>query len=220
MMLCNPHNPGGTVYTREELEAQLAFAQRHDLVICSDEIHCDLLLEPGAKHIPIASLSDAAAQRSITLMAPSKTYNIAGLGATIAIIPNKNLRDRFNTERAGLVPNVDILAYVAAEAAYRDGQAWLDAQLDYLRGNRDLLVKRINAMKGLSTVNLAATYLAWVDASELPVDNPHAFFEQAGVGLSPGADFGDAKFVRINFGCHRDLLNKALDRMENAINAL
>ncbi|TBL72183.1 putative C-S lyase [Obesumbacterium proteus] len=220
MMLCNPHNPGGTVYTREELEAQLAFAQRHDLVICSDEIHCDLLLEPGVKHIPIASLSEEAAQRSITLMAPSKTYNIAGLGATIAIIPNKNLRDRFNTERAGLVPNVDILAYVAAEAAYRDGQAWLDAQLDYLRGNRDLLVKRINAMKGLSTVNLAATYLAWVDASELPVDNPHAFFEQAGVGLSPGADFGDAKFVRINFGCHRDLLNKALDRMENAINAL
>lgn len=115
---------------------------------------------------------------------------------------------------------MDILAYVAAEAAYRDGQEWLNAQLDYLRGNRDLLVARINAMKGLSTVNLAATYLAWVDASALPVDNPHAFFEQAGVGLSPGADFGNAKFVRINFGCNRGLLTKALDRMENAINAL
>lgn len=220
LMLCNPHNPGGTIYNRTELQAQLAFAERHNLLICSDEIHCDLLLEPGAEHIPIATLSPEAAQRTVTLIAPSKTYNIAGLGASIAIIPNKRLRNKFITTRAGIVPNVDILAYAAAEAAYRDGDDWLTAQLVYLRDNRDLLVKRINQMPGLKTVNLQATYLAWIDASRLPVDNPHQFFEQAGVGLSPGADFGEPRFVRMNFGCTRSLLQQALDRMENAINQL
>lgn len=220
LMLCNPHNPGGTVYTREELEAQLEFARRHNLYICSDEIHCDLLLEPGVRHVPIASLNEDAQQRSITLMAPSKTFNIAGLGASIAIIPNAELRGRFIQTRAGIVPGVDILAYVAATAAYRDGEAWLRDQLDYLRANRDRVFERINAMPGLSMTPMAATYLAWIDASQLPVDNPHAFFEQAGVGLSPGSDFGNPRFVRLNFGCTRALLDKALDRMEAAVKAL
>lgn len=220
LMLCNPHNPGGTIYRRAELQAQLAFAERHNLLICSDEIHCDLLLDPGAEHIPIATLSPEAEQRTVTLIAPSKTYNIAGLGASIAIIPNKKLRNKFIATRMGIVPSVDILAYVAAEAAYRDGDAWLAAQLAYLRNNRDLLVTRINQMPGLKTVNLQATYLAWIDASALPVDNPHQFFEQAGVGLSPGSDFGDPRFVRMNFGCTRALLNEALDRMQKAIERL
>lgn len=220
LMLCNPHNPGGTVYTRAELEQQLAFARRHDLYICSDEIHCDLLLEPDARHIPLASLSQEAEQRSITLMAPSKTFNIAGLGASIAIIPNPALRERFVQVRTGIVPSVDILAYVAAAAAYRDGETWLQEQLSYLRANRDLVFERINRLPGLSMEPMEATYLAWIDASALPVDNPHAFFEQAGVGLSPGADFGNPRFVRLNFGCTRALLEKALDRMEAALNAL
>lgn len=156
LMLCNPQNPGGTVYRREELEAQLAFAQRHDLLICSDEIHCDLLLEPGLQHIPIAALSDDAAQRSVTLMAPSKTFNIAGLGASIAIIPNAGLRRRFIDARTGIVPQVDILAFTAAEAAYRHGQPWLDAQLEYLRTNRDRVTERINAMPGCTPRALKA----------------------------------------------------------------
>ncbi|AGH73461.1 MalY/PatB family protein [Edwardsiella piscicida] len=217
LMLCNPQNPGGTVYHREELEAQLAFAQRHDLLICSDEIHCDLLLEPGIRHTPIAALSDDAAQRSVTLMAPSKTFNIAGLGASIAIIPNAELRRRFIDARAGIVPQVDILAFAAAEAAYRHGQPWLDAQLDYLRANRDRVTARINAIPGLHTVSAAGTYLAWIDASELPVDNPQAFFERAGVGLSDGADFGAPRFIRLNFACRRALLDRALDRMADAV---
>ncbi|ARD38191.1 putative C-S lyase [Edwardsiella ictaluri] len=217
LMLCNPQNPGGTVYRREELEAQLAFAQRHDLLICSDEIHCDLLLEPGLQHIPIAALSDDAAQRSVTLMAPSKTFNIAGLGASIAIIPNAGLRRRFIDARTGIVPQVDILAFTAAEAAYRHGQPWLDAQLEYLRTNRDRVTERINAMPGLHTTRVEGTYLAWIDASGLPVENPQAFFEHAGVGLSDGADFGAAKFVRLNFACRRALLEQALDRMAQAI---
>jgi cystathionine beta-lyase len=219
LLLCNPHNPGGTVYRQAELEQQLAFAQRHDLLVCSDEIHCELLLEPGLRHIPFATLSADAAQRSITLMSPSKTFNIAGLGASLAIIPDARLRTRFISQRNGLVPNVDILAYVAATAAWRDGQPWLDEQLTYLRGNRDWLTRQINGLPGLSMVPPEATYLAWIDASGLGQENPQHFFEQAGVGLSAGADFGDAQFVRLNFGCPRALLEQAVERMARAIKA-
>jgi len=220
LMLCNPQNPGGTVYRREELLEQHEFARRHDLIVCSDEIHCDLLLEPGLQHIPFASLNDDAAQRSITLMSPSKTFNIAGLGASLAIIPDNGLRLQLCRARSGIVPEVDILALVAAQAAYSGGQFWLDEQLNYLRANRDLVIGHINQMPGLQLHPVEATYLAWIDCSGLAVDNPHAFFEQAGVGLSPGLDFGDSRFVRLNFGCRRELLTEALDRMAQAIQRL
>ncbi|MGE6472050.1 MalY/PatB family protein [Serratia proteamaculans] len=220
LLLCNPQNPGGTVYRRQELLQQHAFAQAHELIVCSDEIHCDLLLEPGGEHIPFATLNDDAAQRSITLMSPSKTFNIAGLGASMAIIPNPELRQKLVRARSGIVPEVDVLALVAAQAAYQHGQDWLDALLIYLRANRDLVTERINAMPGLLLQPIEATYLAWIDCSQLAVDNPHAFFEQAGVGLSPGLDFGDRYFVRLNFGCRRELLLQALDRMMLATQAL
>lgn len=219
LMLCNPQNPGGTVYRREELEAQLAFAQQHDLIVCSDEIHCDLLLTPGLQHVPFASLSDDAAQRSITLLSPSKTFNIAGLGASMAIIPDAGLRKRFRQVREGIVPGVDILALVAAEAAWRGGDAWLDAQLEYLRGNRDWLVAQVNALPELSMVTPEATYLGWIDASQLDVASPALYFEKHGLGFSPGRDFGDDRFVRFNFGCTRALLEQAVDRLQQAVSA-
>lgn len=219
LMLCNPQNPGGTVYRRDELEAQLAFAQQHDLIVCTDEIHCDLLLEPGVQHIPFASLSEDAAQRSITLISPSKTFNIAGLGASLAIIPNAELRARFNRVRQGIVPSVDILSLVAAEAAWRDGDAWLEAQLVYLRRNRDWLVEQVNALPGLTMTSPEATYLAWIDASALNVASPALYFEKYGLGFSPGRDFGDDKFVRLNFGCTRALLEEAVVRLGKAANA-
>jgi len=220
LMLCNPQNPGGTVYRRHELLQQHEFAKKHNLVVCSDEIHCDLLLEPGCEHIPFATLNDDAAQRSVTLMSPSKTFNIAGLGASMAIIPNPELRKKLVRARSGIVPEVDVLALVAAQAAYQHGQEWLDELLVYLRTNRDWVIERINAMPGLALQPIEATYLAWIDCSQLPVDNPHAFFEQAGVGLSPGLDFGNRRFVRLNFGCRRELLSQALDRMLLATRSL
>lgn len=220
LMLCNPQNPGGTVYRRQELLQQHQFAKNHNLVVCSDEIHCDLLLEPGCEHIPFATLNEDAAQRSVTLMSPSKTFNIAGLGASMAIIPNPELRKKLVRARSGIVPEVDVLALVAAQAAYQHGQEWLDALLIYLRANRDWVTERINAMPGLTLQPVEATYLAWIDCSQLPVDNPHAFFEQAGVGLSPGLDFGNRRFVRLNFGCRRELLSQALDRMQLATRSL
>ncbi|MFL7011355.1 aspartate aminotransferase [Enterovibrio norvegicus] len=215
--MCNPLNPGGTVYRREELEATLAFAEKHDLFVCSDEIHCDLLLDDSLTHIPFASLNESAAQRSITLMAPSKTFNIAGLGASIAIIPNAEIRKRFSKVKRGIVPGVNVLAFTAAEAAYEHGEPWLQAQLNYLASHRDLLMTEINAIPGLKLEHIEATYLAWIDCSGLPVDNPHRFFEEAGVGLSPGLDFGNRRFVRLNFGCTRKTLDEALKRMKAAV---
>ncbi|WP_343552614.1 PatB family C-S lyase [Pantoea sp.] len=219
LMLCNPQNPGGTVYRREELAAQLAFAQQHDLIVCSDEIHCDLLLSPDVQHIPFAALSEDAAQRSITLISPSKTFNIAGLGASMAIIPNRDLRQRFKRVREGIVPGVDVLALVAAEAAWREGDEWLAAQLDYLRANRDWLVEQVNVLPELQMASPEATYLGWIDASQLHVDNPTNYFEQHGLGFSPGRDFGDDNFVRFNFGCTRATLEQAVARLQKAVMA-
>ncbi|HKN03526.1 MAG TPA: PatB family C-S lyase [Buttiauxella sp.] len=220
LMLCNPQNPGGTVYTREELHQHLAFAQRHELIVCSDEIHCDLLLEAGTRHIPFATLSADAESRSITLLSPSKTFNIAGLGASLAIIPDPALRKQFSTTREGIVPNVDVLALTAATAAWRDGDAWLQELLPYLRRNRDRLVSAVSNMPGLTMTSPQATYLGWVDATALPVDNPTLFFQKAGLGFSPGADFGEAKFVRINFGCTSANLEEAIKRMEAAVQTI
>ncbi|AYN26450.1 putative C-S lyase [Buttiauxella sp. 3AFRM03] len=220
LMLCNPQNPGGTVYRREELQQQLEFAQRHDLIVCSDEIHGDLLLEPDAKHIPFATLSADAEQRSITLLSPSKTFNIAGLGASLAIIPDPQLRKQFNTTRDGIVPSVDVLALTAATAAWRDGESWLQELLPYLRRNRDRLVSAINNIPGLTMAIPQATYLGWVDATALPVDNPTLFFQKAGLGFSPGTDFGEAKFVRINFGCTSANLEEAIKRMKAAVQSI
>lgn len=217
LLLCNPHNPGGTVFTRAELEQIQDIAERHDLIVCSDEIHCDLLLEPGVKHIPYASLSPAAAQRSAVLMAPSKTFNIAGLCCSFAIIPNASLRLKLQQSMRGLMADNNLLGYVAAEAAYEHGDDWLRAQLDYLRGNRDLLVQELGRYPQIQIGQLEATYLAWIDVSALQFADPIAAFEAGGVGLSPGAQFGDRNFVRLNLGCSRQVLTEAIHRMQQVI---
>jgi cystathionine beta-lyase len=217
ILFCNPHNPGGTLYRQNELERLAELVLKHNLILCSDEIHCDLILEPGLKHIPIASLSPEIAQRTITLMAPSKTYNIAGLGCSYAIIQNPQLRRDFQCLRKGIVPDVNLLGFTAATAALKDGDAWNQAQLDYLRGNRDYLIHEINAIPGLQLDPIEATYLAWIDISAARLDNPIHFFESAGVGLSPGRDFGDDRFMRLNFGCPRALLEEAVSRIRRAL---
>lgn len=218
-ILCNPHNPVGRVFDRAELETLAAICRRHEVTICSDEIHCDLLLEPGVRHIPLAALDPETAARTITLMAPSKTYNIPGLGCSFAVIPNDRLRRRFVQARVGIVPDVNIMGYVAAEAALRDDRRWIEALRTYLRGNRDLLTQRIAALPGISMSPVEATYLAWIDARGTGWQRPVEVFEQAGVGLSDGRDFGGDGFVRFNFGCTRATLTTALQRMERALAA-
>lgn len=217
LFLCHPHNPTGRVWSEEELRQLVDFAERHSLTVASDEIHCELILEPGLVHQPYALLSEKAAAHSITLMAPSKTYNVPGLGAAFAIIPNATLRARFQRAMAGIVPHVNVLGFVACAAAYAHGRPWRKALLDYLRGNRDRVMQALDGKHGLRVTRPEATYLAWIDCRVTGLDNPAAFFEAAGVGLSDGRDFGMPGFVRLNFGCSRQTLDAALQRMLAAL---
>ncbi|HUN55509.1 MAG TPA: PatB family C-S lyase [Smithella sp.] len=219
-ILCNPHNPTGRVFTSGELSTLAEICLKHDIIICSDEIHCDLVLDPDKHHVSIAALDQKIAKRSITLLAPSKTFNIPGLGCSLAVIPDEGLRKRFFSVMQGIVPHVNALGLTAALAAYRDSEDWRLELIDYLRINRDQVEAFIGSTPRLSMNHVEATYLAWIDARELGVSNLYAFFEQAGVGLSDGAAFGAPGFVRLNFGCPRATLELALQRMTAAINKL
>ncbi|MBI4963576.1 MAG: putative C-S lyase [Desulfomonile tiedjei] len=216
-LLCNPHNPVGRVFSREELTELATICRAHDIVICSDEIHCGLVLDQDKAHLPIATLDSYVAERTITFMAPSKTYNLPGLGCAFAIISNEELRGVFRKAMAGIVPHVNALGYAAAIAAYRDSWAWLAALLDYLRDNRETVTRAVNAMPGLSMSHVEGTYLAWIDTRATGLQNPVAFFENAGVGLANGAPFGGPGFLRLTFGCPRSILLEALRRMELAL---
>ena len=220
-ILCHPHNPVGRTFGIEELNRLAAICERHNLTICSDEIHCDLLLD-GRRHVPLATLSPEIAQRCITLMAPSKTFNIAGLGASFAIIQNPELRRQFKHAMRGIVPDANILSLNAALAAYQHGDDWLRELLVYLAANRDYVVDDVaRHLPGIRATVPEATYLVWLDCRDLSLPgNPHQFFlNHAGVALNDGATFGlgGAGFVRLNFGCPRSLLMEALERVKSAL---
>jgi cysteine-S-conjugate beta-lyase len=219
LLLCSPHNPTGRVWTEPELQELVAFCDRHGLVLVSDEIHSGLVLDRDKKHIPVASLGTAA-ERTVTLLSASKTFNLPGLGCAFAVVSNEKLRARIEKTMRGIVHHIGALGFFATMAAYRDGQAWQHALLDYLRANRDLVETRLSALPGMRTWHVEATYLAWIDARELAVENPAGFFEDAGVGLYDGTLFDAPGFLRLNFACPRSLLVKALDRMETAIRKL
>lgn len=222
--LCSPHNPTGRMWRRDELACFAELAQRHDLVLCSDEIHCELLLE-NRPHIPIATLSPEVARRTITLLAPSKTYNIPGLGASFAIVQDKELRKQMEHAAGGIVPHLNLMGAHAMEAAYGECDAWLAELLDYLRANRDFAVEYIQAhMPQLRCTRPEATYLLWIDCRDanLPTTADKFFLEQAKVAMNNGAWFGEGGdgFVRLNFGCPRATLVEGLTRMKDALAAL
>jgi cystathionine beta-lyase len=194
---------------------------RNNLTICSDEIHCDLVYS-GHKHIPIATLDPEIAFNTITLIAPSKTFNIAGLKSSIAIIQNSDLRGKFEAASKGLVGSVNLLGQVATLAAYKEGASWLDDLLIYLEKNRNFLVDYIdNHIPGIATIQPEGTYLAWLDCRSADIHGtPGEFFlEKAHVGVNDGAWFGKGGggFVRMNFGCPRSMLEKALEQMREAL---
>lgn len=221
-LLCHPHNPVGRAWRADELWQLATLAEKHDLVVCSDEIHCDLTL--SGRHRPFATLSPEIAARTITLMAPSKTFNLAGLGCAFAIIPNPSLRRAFSATAHGIVPHPNVLGLAACEAAFRHGGAWRRQLLDTLRGHALRVEHAINALPGLSMERVEATFLAWIDCRDLGVEHPAQWFEQAGVGLSDGIAFGPerayAQYVRLNFGTPRSLLDTALARIGDACKAL
>ena len=220
-MLCNPHNPIGRVFRREELEQMAEICLRHDILICSDEIHCDLVFQ-GSRHVPIATLAPEVADRTITLMAPSKTFNLPGLKCSVAIVQNAELRKKLQDTHMGLVHGVNVMGVAAAVAAYREGQPWLDELLRYLEANLDLLVEYAGAhLPGISMSRPEATYLAWLSCHEagIPGKPDEFFLNEARVAFNDGAIFGRGGegFVRLNFGCRRSMLAEALDRMKNAL---
>ena len=223
-LLCNPHNPTGRVFTQVELEQMAEICLKREVVICSDEIHCDLIF-PGYRHIPIASLDPEIAQNTITLVAPSKTFNTAGLECSVAIIQNPILRERYKKASKGLVGGVNLLGSLAGLVAYRDGDEWLQQLLVYLEANRDFLYDYVQReLPGISMTKPEGTYLAWLDCRRAPIQgNPHEFFLRAArVALNDGVDFGRGGegFVRLNFGCSRLTLTEALERMKNSLQRL
>lgn len=216
MLLCNPHNPIGKVYSEGELQEIADVCIKHDLIICSDDIHCDLILN-GKKHIPIASLNDEICKRSITLMAPSKTFNVPGLDMAFAIISDIKMRTEYSKLMDGLVGHVNILGMAAATAAFKYAQPWRLELIEYLKHNHQLIIDKVSALEGISMRPCEATYLAWLDVSALQLDHPQKFFEKHGVGMSAGSEFGDNNYVRLNFGCQRPVLMEALRRIEKAV---
>lgn len=220
-ILCNPHNPVGRVFQPRELERMAEICLQNEVLICSDEVHCDLLFS-GSKHIPIASLDPEVAGKTVTLLAPSKTFNLPGLRCSMAIIPDAELRGKLQRDASAHFPEVNTLGFVAALTAYRECQDWLDQVLQYLEANRDLISDYVEGhLPGIKMTQSEALYLAWLDCRQAGIQgNPSRFFlEQARVALTDGQDFGAGGegFVRLNFACPRSVLLEALDRMKAAL---
>jgi cystathionine beta-lyase len=220
-LLCNPHNPVGRVFRKDELEKLAEICLRHNVAICSDEIHSDLIYG-GYRHTPIASLGEEISQRTITLIAPSKTFNIAGLECSVIICTSKELREKIESARRGLLGHVNVLGLTAAYSAYKDGSEWLEELLSVLQSNRDLLVRFVHEnLKGIKMSIPEGTYLAWLDCRGLKeIDDPFKFFlNKAKVAMNDGREFGRAGegFLRLNFGCPEGMLIEAMLRMKQAL---
>lgn len=220
MMICNPHNPVGRHWSEEELIKAGEIAIENGAKVISDEIHCEILFK--GKHVPFAPISEEFQENSIVCMAPSKTFNLAGLEISTIIIPNKKLRDEFVGMQSGMVPRPNLFGYTALEAAYRSGDNWLEQVLDYLKGNLNFLMDYIEKIPGIKVVEPEGTYLVWLDCRELGMDGQELrnfMLDKAKVGMDDGFLFGDsgAGFMRMNIACPRPILQEALGRIEGAV---
>lgn len=220
VLFCNPQNPTGRVYERDELEALAALALRNDTIVISDEIHCPLVLDPTKRHVPIASLDRAIEARTISLFAPTKAFNFPGLNAAVAVIPAPGLREAFESVGTGLISTHSPLAFAALTAAFEDDTDWLDEQNAFLAGNARRLETAVAGIDGIRTTTVEGTYLAWLDVSALGLADAAATFEDRGLGLHAGEEFGGPGFLRFNFGCSRSILDQAIDRLVRAVEGL
>ena len=215
LLLCSPQNPTGRAYDRSELEALVDFCLRHDLTLVSDEIHCDLLLDATASHVPTATLDSEL--RCISLFSPNKAYNMPGLSLGVAVIADPVLRNNYEEALLGLGSGVSPLAFAAALWAYTDRSDWLEAVTAYLSKNRDLLEQTVAKLDGVEMTHVEATYLGWIDVSALALDDACAHFDRFGIRLSDGEPFGAPGFQRFNFGCPRITLQQGLSLFEEAV---
>ena len=224
-LLCNPHNPVGRLWSKADLERLAEICLRHNLIIASDEIHCDLMME-GQQHVPMASLAPEVADRTITLMSPSKTYNTPTLGLAYVVAQNETIYKTFAKSIEGFMPHVGTMGWAGAYAAYAECQPWVDELLPYLRGNRDFMVEYMREhLPQVPYTCPEATYLGWLDwrALNLPGDSPFQFFlEKARVAFVDGAYFGEAGkgFTRINYATQRERLHEILERVRRVIEDL
>lgn len=225
LLLCNPHNPAGRVWTREELLRIGEIAARHNLIIVSDEIHADFVFS-GHTHIPIASLSEELAMRTVTCCAPSKTFGLAGLSTSYVVIPSKTLRDAYENELTTMdLDGGNIFGMVALEAAYTKCDEWLGQLLGYLEANRDYAISFLRErIPSIETSAPEGTYLLWLNCGKLGFSTGEELGSfltgKAGLALNRGVRFGAqcAQFARLNFGCPRALLTEGLERLERAVN--
>ena len=217
-VLCSPHNPVGRVFSKEELTALADFCERHDLILISDEIHCDLVFDAEAKHTLTATLSEQIAERTVTLMAPSKTYNLPGLACAFSIIENTKLRAQFQKTIRGIITEVNCFGYAGITAAYDHGEPWRQALLTYLRDNYNFIYDFIRReIPEITFRPMESTYLAWFDVSKLGIKAPVRHFEKHGVGLSDGAPFDGHQHLRLNFGCPHSRLVEGLEKIKAAL---
>lgn len=211
--IANPQNPTGRAYTLAELQALADFIQRNDLILVSDEIHCNIVLAEESQHLPVAQWLPDIAHRTISLFAATKTYNIPGLGCAAAVIPDADLRAQFQAQEAGLVPGIGPLNLVASEAAFNDRSDWLNQLLGQLRAN----AAKLATVAGTRMTKVEATYLAWINIADLGLNDVEAHFESHGLGISDGAQFGHPDYIRFNFACPDAMLNQGLERLNKAL---
>ena len=217
-VLCSPHNPVGRVFSKEELTALADFCERHDLILISDEIHCDLVFDAEAKHTLTATLSEQIADRTVTLMAPSKTYNLPGLACAFSVIENTKLRAQFQKTIRGIITEVNCFGYAGITAAYDHGEPWRQALLTYLRNNYNLIYDFIRReIPEITFRPMESTYLAWLDVSKLNIKDPVGHFEKHGVGLTDGTPFDGHQHLRLNFGCPHSRLEEGLEKIKAAL---
>jgi cystathionine beta-lyase len=223
LLLCSPHNPGGRIWTPEELRALADFCVRNDIIICSDEIHHDLIM-PGHKHHLIAKVAPDVEDRLITMAATSKTFNIAGIETGSMFISDRKLRERIMPVYNAMSISPNRFGMTMAEAAYRGGDQWLDDLMVYLDRNRRQLNEAIAAIPGLSVMDLESTYLGWVDFSGtgMPADEVLKRLHEKGVVPSVGGTFGigGEDYIRINIACRHAMLDDAMDRVTEAFSDL
>ncbi len=224
VLLCSPHNPSGRVWTPEELRALAAFCKEHDLILVSDEIHCDLVF-PGAEHTNIATVCPEYMDRIIVAYSSTKTFNIAGIETGSIIIPDDDLRRRFNAAHMATGKSPNMFGMHMAEAAFRDGDAWLADLLVYLRRNRDIIHDGLNAIPGVNPMPLQSTYLAWVDFNGTgltPAEVKQRVYKTAKLVPSPGAQFGAGgeNWLRFNFATRTAMVEEAVARLHEAFSDL
>lgn len=217
-LFCNPQNPGSTVFTKEELTEFGNFCVKNDLWICSDEIHAGLVLAEDKKHIPLASISKEISDKTVTLMSLNKTFNFPGIGLAWAVAENPVLRKAIQTGLHQTIAPPSLLAYTATLAAIKEGEPWRKELIAYLRNSRDLIYSKIIGMNGLSIAKMEGSYLAWIDCTGLNHPDPYQLFLDAGLATSPGTQFGEKQFVRLNFGTQHTRLIEALNIIESCVN--